>query len=194
VDGSDLARIPADEWRSRVASGFQDFVRFEVLAREAVGLGDVPRVHDGRAVGVALDRAGAVDVLDALPSGIETQLGKEWESGVEVSTGQWQKLALSRALMRNEPLLVVLDEPTASLDAEAEHALFERFAAAAREGRQARDRITLLVSHRFSTVRMADLIVVLDGGRVVEVGSHAELLARGGLYAELFEIQARSYR
>jgi ATP-binding cassette subfamily B protein len=112
---------------------------------------------------------------------------------VELSGGQWQKLALARAFMRTDPLLVVFDEPTAALDAPTEHALFERFAAAARSG-AGRGAVTLLVSHRFSTVRMADLIVVLAAGRIAEQGSHAELVARGGLYAELYELQARAYR
>src|SRR5439155_9692049 len=119
-----------------------------------------------------------------LPAGLETRLGPTWPGGVEVSFGQWQKLALARGFMRDHPLLLVLDEPTAALDAETEHALFERYAAAARSGRAAADtsdgRITILVSHRFSTVRMADLIVVLDGARVVEVGTHEALLAKGG--------------
>ena len=133
-----------------------------------------------------------------LRSGLETQLGSTWPQGVEVSFGQWQKLALARGFMRDHPLLLVLDEPTAALDAETEHALFERYAAAAR-GRGnhvsgAEGRITILVSHRFSTVRMADLIVVLDGARVAEVGTHEDLMARGGQYAELYGMQAAAYR
>ncbi len=132
-------------------------------------------------------------------SGLETQLGATWPEGVEVSFGQWQKLALARGFMRDHPLLLVLDEPTAALDAETEHALFERYAAMARGGRPDQNRasdgrITILVSHRFSTVRMADLIVVLDGARLVEVGSHEELMRRGGQYAELYGIQAAAYR
>jgi ATP-binding cassette subfamily B protein len=138
-------------------------------------------------------RAGAGDVVDQLASGLDTQLGPTWPGGVEVSFGQWQKLALARGFMREEPLVVVLDEPTAALDAETEHALFERYAAAARLGRES-GRVTVLVSHRFSTVRMADLIVVLDGARVVEVGTHDALMARGGHYAELYGIQAAAYR
>jgi ATP-binding cassette subfamily B protein len=144
-------------------------------------------------VDTAVDRAGARDVVDRLPGGLDTQLGPSWDDGVEVSYGQWQKLALARGFMRDEPLLLVLDEPTAALDAETEHALFERFATAAR-GSAARGRITVLVSHRFSTVRMADLIVVLDGARVTEVGSHDELMARSGGYAELYGIQSRAFR
>jgi ATP-binding cassette, subfamily B, bacterial len=130
---------------------------------------------------------------------LETQLGPTWPQGVEVSFGQWQKLALARGFMRDHPLLLVLDEPTAALDAETEHALFERYAAAAggdesRDAGTADGRITILVSHRFSTVRMADIIVVLDGAHVVEVGSHDGLMARGGQYAELYGIQAAAYR
>jgi len=197
VDGQPLARMRADEWRERLAGAFQDFFRFELLARQTVGVGDIPRLDDEPAVVRAVGRAGADDVVARLPAGLDTQLGPTWPGGVEVSFGQWQKLALARGFMRDHPLLLVLDEPTAALDAETEHALFERYAAAARdpgEGRAADGRITVLVSHRFSTVRMADLIVVLDGARLVEVGTHEDLLARGGQYAELYGIQAAAYR
>jgi ATP-binding cassette subfamily B protein len=196
VDGVDLARMPADAWRSRLAGAFQDFFRFEYRARQSVGVGDVPRLDDEPAVVEAVNRAGAVDVVDRLAAGLETQLGPTWPGGVEVSFGQWQKLALARGFMRDHPLLLVLDEPTAALDAETEHALFERYADAARAGSPAagNGRITILVSHRFSTVRMAELIVVIEGSRVVEVGAHDELMARGGSYAELYGIQATAYR
>jgi ATP-binding cassette subfamily B protein len=193
VDGHPLARMPADEWRRRLAGAYQDFFRFELQARRSVGLGDVPRLDDEPAVAAAVGRAGAGDVVERLPGGLDTQLGPTWPGGVEVSFGQWQKLALARGFMRDEPLLLVLDEPTAALDAETEHALFERYAESARDGGGA-GRITILVSHRFSTVRMADLIVVLDGAGVAEVGSHDELLARGGQYSELYAIQAAAYR
>ena len=142
----------------------------------------------------AVAHAGADDVVERLVAGLDTQLGPSWEGGVDVSFGQWQKLALSRGFMREEPLLLVLDEPTAALDAETEHALFERFAAAARGTDATNGRVTILVSHRFSTVRMADLIVVLDGARVVEVGTHDELIAHHGQYADLYAIQAAAYR
>jgi ATP-binding cassette, subfamily B, bacterial len=197
VDGVDLARLPADEWRARLAGAFQDFFRFELPARQSVGLGDVPRVDDEAAVRSAVDRAGATDVVERLVDGLDTQLGPAWPGGVEVSFGQWQKFALARGFMRDEPLLLVLDEPTAALDAETEHALFERYAAALRDagaGDNAAGRISVLVSHRFSTVRMADLIVVLDGARVVEAGSHEELMSVGGTYADLYGIQAAAYR
>jgi len=193
VDGQPLARIAADRWRERLAGAFQDFVRFEFTARHSVGLGDHPRMDLEPAVAAAVSRAGAVDVLDKLPAGLGTQLGPTWPGGVDVSFGQWQKLALARGFMRENPLLLVLDEPTAALDAETEHALFERYAAAARQP-DAHGRITVLVSHRFSTVRMADLIVVLDGSRVAESGTHESLMARNGRYAELYRIQARSYQ
>jgi ATP-binding cassette subfamily B protein len=198
VDGVDLARIPTDEWRTRLAGAFQDFFRFELLARQSVGLGDVPLVDDETSVRAAVDRAGATDVVDGLAAGLATQLGPTWPEGVEVSFGQWQKLALARGFMRAEPLLFVLDEPTAALDAETEHALFERYAAALRRtgvgSAAASGRVSILVSHRFSTVRMADRIVVLDGARVVEAGGHDELIAAGGTYAELYGIQAAAYR
>jgi ATP-binding cassette, subfamily B, bacterial len=190
VDGVPLARMRADAWRSRLAGGFQDFFRFELLAQQSVGVGDLPRVEDRPAVTAAVGRGGADDVVARFPNGLGTQLGPTWPGGVEVSFGQWQKLALARGFMREQPLLLVLDEPTAALDPETEHALFERYAAASRGD----GRVTLLVSHRFSTVRMADLIVVLDGSRVREVGSHEELMARGGQYAELYRIQAAGYR
>jgi ATP-binding cassette subfamily B protein len=193
VDDTPLARMPADAWRSRLAGAFQDFFRFEFRARQTVGLGDVPRLDDEAAVVTAVGRAGANDVVSRLTSGLDTQLGPTWPGGVEVSFGQWQKLALARGFMRDRPLLLVLDEPTAALDAETEHALFERYAAAARD-ESADGRITILVSHRFSTVRMAEIIVVMDGARLVEVGPHDELMAKGGQYAELYGIQAAAYR
>jgi ATP-binding cassette, subfamily B, bacterial len=209
VDDQPLARMSAAEWRTRLAGAFQDFYRFEFRARHTVGVGDVPRLDDEPAVVGAVDRAGADDVVARLAAGLDTQLGPTWPDGVDVSFGQWQKLALARGFMREEPLLLILDEPTAALDAETEHALFERYAAAARRdgagvradasasagaGAAGGGGITLLVSHRFSTVRMADLIVVLDGARVVEVGTHDQLVAKGGPYAELYAIQAAAYR
>ena len=193
LDDTPLARVPADAWRARLAGAFQDFFRFEFIARHSVGLGDVPRMDDEPAVEGAVDRAGANDVIARLPLGLETQLGPTWPGGVDVSFGQWQKLALARGFMRDDPLLLVLDEPTAALDAETEHALFERYAEAARNETHG-GRITILVSHRFSTVRMASLIVVLDGAKLVESGSHEELMAKGGQYSQLYGIQAAAYR
>jgi len=202
VDGVDLRQFEPAEWRLRTSAGFQDFVRFMFLVRESVGIGDVPLVEDVEAVAAALDRAHAGDLVSHLPQGLETQLGRHFRSGVgaaaatgmALSEGEWQKLALSRAMMRLDPLLLVLDEPTASLNAPSEHALFERYARAARRAAASNGGITVLVSHRFSTVRMADLIVVLEKGRVAASGSHEELMHQGGLYAELYELQARAYR
>jgi ATP-binding cassette subfamily B protein len=192
IDGTDLARIDAGEWRARLAGAFQDFFRFEFQARHTVGVGDLPRLDDQPAVVAAVGRAGADDVVVRLRAGLATQLGPTWPEGVDVSFGQWQKLALARGFMRDRPLVLVLDEPTAALDAETEHALFERYAGAAR-GQQGGG-VTVLVSHRFSTVRMADLIVVLDGARVAEVGTHEALMAKRGQYAQLYSIQANAYR
>jgi len=199
VDGAPLARMRAEDWRAGLAGAFQDFFRFELPALHSVGVGDVPHLDDEAAVAAAVGRAGAEDVVARLPAGLATQLGPTWPGGVELSFGQWQKLALARGFMREAPLLLVLDEPTAALDAETEHALFERYAAAARGCGRSGDgadqgRITILVSHRFSTVRMADVIVVLDGRRVAQVGTHDDLMARGGPYAELYGIQAAAYR
>jgi ATP-binding cassette subfamily B protein len=201
IDNAELARMPPEKWRARVSGAFQDFFRFELKARHTVGVGDLPRMDDSTAVGGAVDRAGASDVIEQLAAGLDTQLGPTWPEGVELSFGQWQKLALARGFMRERPLLLVLDEPTAALDAESEHALFERYAAAARDSvmnggfeAAADGRITILVSHRFSTVRMADFIVVLDGAHVVEAGTHEALIAKGGQYAELYMIQAAAYR
>jgi ATP-binding cassette subfamily B protein len=192
VDGVDLAEIEVGAWRERLSAAFQDFVRLELTAQHSVGVGDLPRLDDEGAVRVALERAGAADVLGKLPEGTATRLGSRWDGGVDMSTGQWQKLALGRALMREDPLVVFFDEPTASLDALAEHALFEHYTREARTGSE-RGAITVLVSHRFSTVRSADTILVIAGGGVAELGSHEELLLRDGLYASLYQLQARAY-
>ncbi|MGH3488198.1 MAG: ABC transporter ATP-binding protein [Actinopolymorphaceae bacterium] len=213
VDGTDLATLDPERWRDRVSAAFQDHARWEFSVGEAVGIGDVAALGvdaaSASATGAsatgahradasataALERAGAGDLLDTLPAGLATQLGPTWPGGIDLSGGQWQKLAIGRAMMRTSPLLLLLDEPTAALDAETEHRLFERWTAAADTVRRSTGGVTVLVSHRFSTVRMADLIVVLDRGRIAESGSHADLVARpGGLYAELFELQAKSYR
>jgi ATP-binding cassette, subfamily B, bacterial len=192
IDGVDLAELDVDKWRARLTAAFQDFARLEMLLQRSVGVGDITRLDEAPAAQEALRRAGSLDVLRTLPNGLETMLGAQWPGGVNLSTGQWQKLALGRALMRQDPLVVFFDEPTASLDALAEHALFERYAQAAGFS-SAQGAITVLVSHRFSTVRSADLIVVTDHGSIVELGGHDELVKRRGLYAELYGLQARSY-
>jgi len=192
IDGEPLSTIDTVAWRERLAGAFQDFHRFEFAVTTSVGLGDLPRHQDEQAVQTAIGRAGADDVVLRLPDGLTTQLGPNWPGGVDVSFGQWQKLALARGFMRADPLLLVMDEPTAALDAETEHALFERYADAARSARNGG--VTVLVSHRFSTVRMADQIIVLDGSSIAEVGSHSELMQAGGPYAELYRIQEAAYR
>jgi ATP-binding cassette subfamily B protein len=194
VDGVPLTEIDPFAWRARMAAGFQDFAQLELIARTAVGVGDLPCVDDSDAVTSALDRASALDVLADLPSGLDQQLGRTFEGGVELSGGQWQKVALGRAMMREHPLLLLLDEPTSALDPQTEHALFERYAGAARRVGTEVGALTVLVSHRFSTVRMADEIIVVNNGRIEEHGPHGQLIDNDGLYAELYELQARAYR
>jgi ATP-binding cassette subfamily B protein len=194
LDGQPISTFDIDAWRHGVTSVFQDFARYELRAGGTVGIGDLPRMNDDAAVLAALARSNSADILEALSDGLDSPLGKSFESGRELSGGQWQKLALGRGRMREAPIILVLDKPTASLDAIAEHAVFEHHVTAARESGSATGAITVLISHRFSTARMAELIVVVDDGRVVETGNHGELMARGGLYAELFGLQERAYR
>jgi ATP-binding cassette subfamily B protein len=194
IDGEDLADLDPDDWRARIAPLFQDFYRFQFTLREGIGLGELRHLDDAQALAVAIGRARAQPVVDAVPGGLAGFTGRDFDDGVELSGGQWQLVGLARCLMRTRPLLLVLDEPAAALDATAEHALFERYASSASDAARARGGITVLVSHRFSTVLMADTIAVLDGGRLAEQGSHKELLAGGGLYADLFRLQAKAYR
>ncbi|MDA1359855.1 ABC transporter ATP-binding protein [Glycomyces luteolus] len=194
VDGQDLRQIDPESWRRAMSAGFQDFVKFEFETKEAIGIGDLPRLDDRAAIEHAVVRADAEGVVEHLPSGLDTQIGSRFSGGVELSGGQWQRVALARSFMRNDPVLLLLDEPTAAIDPESESALFERFAAASATTAANTGGITVLVSHRFSTVRMADLIVVVEDGGIAEAGSHEELMAANGHYAEMFELQARSYR
>jgi len=185
-DGRDLAGCDPDDVRARVAVIFQDFVRYQLSGRENIGFGDIGSVDDAASIADAARRAGADGFLEGLPEQYESRLGRMFHEGHELSIGQWQRVALGRAFFRDAPL-VIMDEPTASLDARAEYELFETM----RELFE--DRAVLLISHRFSSVRMADRIYVLKDGEVVQSGTHDELMAAGGLYAELFGLQAASY-
>ncbi|WP_020578803.1 ABC transporter ATP-binding protein [Actinopolymorpha alba] len=193
VDGQDLSGIDPEAWRRRTSGAFQDFCRPEFRARECIGMGDVERMDDEDAVLTAVRRGTAEHVIAGLAHGLDAQLGSSWKAGVDLSGGEWQRLSLARGQMRRTPLLLVMDEPTASLDTEAEHQIFLTFASAAKDVAEVGG-ITLLITHRFSSVQMADQIVVLDEGRVREVGTHHELVRRNGLYAELFDLQAEAYR
>lgn len=194
IDGTPLTDLEPTAWTQRCTGTFQDYCRFNLVVRETVGVGDLDRIEDRAHVHAALHRAGADGFVSRLDDGVETQLGGIFD-GVELSGGQWQKLAVARGLMRPDPLLVVLDEPTAALDAEAQHELFETFAALARTHGTHRGAVTVLVSHRFSTMQMTDLVVVLDHGGVIEHGSHTELMRReDGVYRRLYSRQADGYR
>ncbi|MFD7731521.1 ATP-binding cassette domain-containing protein [Kitasatospora phosalacinea] len=197
VDGTDLAGLDAAAWRSRVAALLQDFARYELPLRQTVGLGDLqPGTEPGAddaALADALARADAAAVVAALPQGPDQLLGKGYGDGAELSGGQWQKLGLARTLLRPAPLLLVLDEPASALDAEAEHTLFDGYGATARTRALAHGSVTVLVTHRFSTVRRAERILVLADGRVREWGTHEDLMAARGLYAELYTLQAGAY-
>lgn len=184
--GVDLRDMDPVDLRTRIGAVYQDFVRYQFSAAENIGLGDVAHIEDRSRIELAAERGGAAPVIQALPQGFDTALGGWFEKGQELSAGQWQKLAVSRAFMRDAEVLI-LDEPTASIDAEAEHEMFERFKALAA------DRIAIIISHRFSTVRMSDRIAVLHNGRIEEIGSHKELMDLNGRYAHLFSLQARGY-
>ena len=186
VDGVDISDYPVTDWRARLAVIFQDFARYEFSAADNVALRRRRHLDDRAGVRSVIQAAGLAEALDALPHGIDTVLARHVAGGTDLSGGQWQRVAIGRALfaLRHGASIVVLDEPTASLDVRAEARFFEEFT------QLARGATTLLISHRFSTVRQADLVVVLEDGRVVEQGSHEALMAQGGRYAHLFSLQA----
>lgn len=187
LDGRDLAEWDEQALRRRIGVIFQDYNQYQFTVRENVGFGSSAHLEDTARVERAVESGGATELIKGLPGGLTTGLGRWFQGGVELSGGQWQKIALSRAFMREEADILVLDEPTAALDAEAEHQVFTRFRALSR------GRTSILISHRFPTVRMADCIVVIEGGELRESGTHDELVARGGRYAELFALQAKGY-
>ncbi|MFI9382490.1 ATP-binding cassette domain-containing protein [Kutzneria sp. NPDC052558] len=193
VDGVDLRAVDTPDWRRHTSAAYQDFGRYQQMTfAEAVGLGDIDHLDDPDALARAIADADAVDLVGRLPHGMRTRLSPAY-GGLDLSEGQWQKTALARASMRTEPVLLMLDEPTASLDAPSEQAIFQHYMARARRLAASTGAVTLIVSHRLSTVAGADLVLVMDRGRLVEQGSHEELLAAGGRYSELYRLQARAY-
>jgi ATP-binding cassette subfamily B protein len=187
LDGVDLRDYQIEDLHREIGVIFQDFMRYEMTARDNIAVGRIEEETDISMIQSAAHKSLASDVIAKLPEGYDQMLGRRFETGVELSGGEWQKIALARAYMRDAQLLI-LDEPTAALDARSELEVFERFA------ELTKGKMALLISHRFSTVRMADRIVVLSGGRLTEEGTHQQLMNRGGLYAEMFEMQAASYR
>jgi ATP-binding cassette, subfamily B, bacterial len=185
-DGVNIAGCDPALVSARIAPVFQDFVNFELRVRDAIGLGAEDRIDDVAGIARAADQAGLTDAIDGLPEGLATRLGKAFSGGVDLSGGQWQRLAIARAFFRDAPI-VIFDEPSASMDPVGEAELFDRLHALCQR------RIVIFVSHRFATVRSADVVLVMDQGRVVESGSHAELMAEGGLYHDLFTLQAERY-
>ena len=187
IDGIDIRDLDPRELQQRIGVIFQDFVRYHLPVRENIGFGQIDALDDAERIAAAARKSGAQAVVEELPNGYETMLGRWFHDGHELSLGQWQKIALARAFMREAEILV-LDEPTASVDARTEHEIFQNFKALT-EGK-----VAILISHRFSTVRMADRIAVIQEGRIAELGTHEELLRREGIYAELFSMQAEGYR
>jgi len=187
LDGRDLREYDLDDLRANMGVIFQDFVRYHLSAGENIGVGLVEAMGDSTRIRDAAHRALADEVIDALPAGYDQLIGRRFKTGVDLSGGQWQKIAIARAYMRDAQVMI-LDEPTAALDARAEFEVFQRFK------ELSDNRTAVLISHRFSSVRMADRILVLADGRIEASGTHEELMIEGGRYAELFELQAAGYR
>ncbi|MEO7793955.1 MAG: ATP-binding cassette domain-containing protein, partial [Thermoanaerobaculia bacterium] len=187
LDGQDLRSYDLHELRSHIGVIFQDFVRFHLSARDNIAVGRIEASGDQRRIEAAAEQSLASEVIAKLPSGYDQLIGRRFKTGVDLSGGEWQKVAIARAYMRDADVLI-LDEPTAALDARAEFEVFERFA------ELSRGKTTILISHRFSTVRRADRILVLADGEIEALGSHEELMDQRGRYAELFELQAAGFR
>jgi ATP-binding cassette, subfamily B, bacterial len=187
LDGHDLRSYPRDQLRRRLSVVFQDFNQYQLEARENVGFGSPAHVDDEARVAAAIDEGGARELIDQLPQGLRTPLGRWFQGGADLSGGQWQRVALARAFMRREADVLVLDEPTAALDIDGEAEVFERVRALA-DGRT-----LILISHRFANVRLADRVIVLEASGVIEDGTHEQLIRREGVYAAMFRKQARGY-
>jgi len=189
IDGIDIRHFPIDDWHRQIGIIFQDFNCYELSAADNIGFGSIPHLGDREAIRKAARDAGILEAIERLPKGFDTPLSRQYEGGADLSGGQWQRIAIARALFALEggASILVLDEPTAALDVRAEAAFFDNFV------ELTRGVTTILISHRFSSVRRADGIVVLQGGRVVEQGTHAELLAADGRYAKLFQLQAEHF-
>ncbi len=187
LDGVDLREYSVEDLRGEIGVIFQDYMRYDMRIKENIGFGKIEDLDSDNLIHDAARKSQATETIDRLPAKFEQIVGRRFEGGVDLSGGEWQKIALARAYMRDAQLLI-LDEPTATLDARAEYEVFLRFA------ELTRGRMSVLISHRFSTVRMADRILVLAGGAITEQGTHQELVNQGGLYAELFELQAAGYR
>ena len=187
LDGIDLREYSLEDLYKEIGVIFQDFMRYEMTARENIGVGRIEDLENLKDLRIAAQKGMADEVIARLPGGLEQMLGRRFDGGVDLSGGEWQKIALARAYLRDAQVLI-LDEPTAALDARSEFEVFQRFA------ELTRGKMALFISHRFSTVRMADRIVVLENGQIAEEGSHEQLSRMGGRYAEMFELQAASYR
>lgn len=187
INGVDIKEIELDDWHKNIGALFQDFIKYQFTFKENVYLGDLTKANEEKFLKEAIEKSGANVSLDTLPNGINQNVGKMFEGGIDLSGGQWQKLALARAFFRDAPILI-LDEPTSAIDAKAEYEIFQKV------GELQKDKTVIIISHRFSTVRNADRILVLESGKIIEEGNHEKLMKKDGLYAELFNIQAQGYK